>query len=253
MKKQKQLLIARGIFVFIVFVALGVIVVTEKANTIIIPKVKIKMEDHINKNYNEIKNSINLEKINYNTSNKEFTMKVTSKKNKNHFFYIKYSNHKIKDTYKNDYLKGEKLLNHIQKKLKKEIEEKTNSKCNIKILTTLNNFTNTIQNRIINEENLLNLKFYTIEKEILINNWNQKEISEKISEKIKEYEENNITPKNYTIIITNKKDITESIKIINITNKFIDNPLKEEIINDIINNENSKIIKQNKITFKYLN
>ena len=46
-------------------------------------------------------------------------MKVKNIKNKNHYFYIKYSNKKITDTYKEDYIQGKSLLNEIQKNLEK--------------------------------------------------------------------------------------------------------------------------------------
>ena len=57
-----------------------------------------------------------------------------------------------------------------------------------------------------------------------------------------------MTPKSYTITITNKNDITESIEIKNITKE-----VSKEIINDIINDEKSDLLKENKITYKYLN
>ena len=62
-----------------------------------------------------------------------------------------------------------------------------------------------------------------------------------------------ITPKNYTLTITNQKEITNSIEIANITTEFINNPHKEEIIRDIINDKKSLLLKESKITYKYKN
>ncbi|MBR2828896.1 MAG: hypothetical protein IKE70_06675, partial [Bacilli bacterium] len=169
MKKQKKLLLQRGIFLFIIFVSLGVILVTEKAHTLMMPKINKKIENHINKNYLDIKESIKLENLTYKNSN--YSLKVTDPKNKYHYFYIYYENNKIKDTFKVDFEEAKPLMNHLKEKLEKEILEKTNTNTKIEIIASLNQFTKVIQEQIIKEENLLELKFYTLEKEIIIDNW----------------------------------------------------------------------------------
>ena len=251
MNKQKKLLLGRTIFVFIIFVILGTIVLTEKAGNIFTPKVKEKMMIYIDNNYKEIKNNFNFKGIKY--EDKIFTMKVESKLNKNHYFYINYYNKKITDTYKEDYLEGKTILTYIEKKLKKEIEKETSTLCDIEIYQTLDKYTNIVKEKIIKEENLKELKFYTLKKDIIIDKWNNKIIVEKINKIINTYNEKNITPRNYTITITDKNDLTKSIEIENITEDFVNNSSNEEIINDIINNNNSKILKQYKIKYKYLN
>ncbi len=198
-----------------------------------------------------MKSSLTMNKINYKDT--KFQAKIVSKENKNHYFYLIYSKHQIKDTYQEDYLQGKKLFQHIQKKLEKEIKEKTNIQCTITILTTLDNYTEAVKDRILKEENLSQLKFYTIETEIKIDNWNSKEITDNIISTIKQFQKNHITPKNFSFIITNKKEITESIKIENLTEDFIMNEQNRQIIIDILNDNNSKLVKQNKITYQYLN
>lgn len=251
MNKQKRLIIERSIFVFIIFVILGVIVFTEKAGSLLIPRVKGKIDNYVEENYKEIKDSLVFKDITY--KNYTYTMKVESKENKNHFFYIKYSNRKINDTYKDDYIKGKNLLKHINKSLQKDIEDITKMPCTIEINSTLDKYTSMVQERIIKEDNLLELSFYTLKKDIMINKWDKTTITEEIVKILNTYKENNIIPKNYTITITNKDKITESIEVKNLTNDFINNNSKEEIINDIINNNNSNILKENKIEYKYLN
>ena len=250
MKKQKQLLFARNIFLFIIIVAFGVIVFTEKAGSIFLPKAEKKINNYIDKKYKNEKDKFVLGKVTF--KNTTYTMKITDKENKNHYFYINYSHKKTKDTYKEDYIEGKTLLTNIKKNLKKEIEKETSTSCEIIILNTLDKYTSTVQNRIIKEDNLKELKFYNLKKEILIKNWNSKEITDKINKTISMYKENNITPKNYIITITNKDDITESIEI-KLTEDFISISSKEKIISDIINDNNTKLLKENKITYKYLN
>lgn len=249
MNKQKKLLIQRTIFLFIVFVSLGVIIVTEKAGTIMIPKINKKITTYINDNYSDIKDTIKRSKLTY--KNTKYTTKITNNTNKNHYFYIYYQNKKIKDTYKKDYLEGKNLLTHIKKKLEKEILKETNTNVKVKIISKLNEYTSTVQERLLKEEDLLNLKFYNIEKELLIENWNSKEISTELSNTIKKYNDDSITPKYYILIINNKSNLKESITI-KLTEDFLINNEKELIIEDIINDkENSKLLKKYSITYKY--
>ena len=242
MNKQKKLSFERGIFVFIVFVLLGVIVITEKFGSIMIPKITKKMNNYIEENYKDL--NLNTNDVTF--KNTTYTMKLESKENKHHYFYINYYNRKITDTYKKDYVEGKNLLNHIKKKLKKEINNKTNTTCDIEITSTLDKYTESVQERIIKEDNLLELKFFIVKKELVIKEWDEENITTKINTFINKFD--GITPKSYKIIITNKDDITESIEIQNITKE-----ISKEIIHDIIKDEKSDLLKENKITYKNLN
>ena len=242
MNKQKKLVLERSIFIVIVFVCLGIIVITEKFGNIMIPKATKKINTYIEDKYKDL----NLKTNEVTFKNTTYTMKVESKENKNHYFYINYYNRKITDTYKKDYVEGKNLLTHIKKVLKKEISNKTNTNCDIEITSTLDEYTDIVKERIIKEDNLLELKFFIIKKELIIDKWDEETITNKINNFLDKFD--NITPKSYTIIITNEEDITESIEIKNITNK-----VNKEIISDIINNKKSDLLKENKITYKYLN
>ena len=250
MKKKKRLLFARSIFLFIILVAFGIIIFTEKAGSIFLPKAKEKITNYINDKYKDEIDNFKLGKITF--KNATYTMKITNKENKNHYFYVTYHNKKTKDTYKKDYIEGKTLLSYIKKKLKKEIENKTSTPCEIIVLDKLNDYTTIVQNRIIKEDNLKELKFYNLKKELIIKEWNSKYITESINKTINIYKDNNITPKKYIITITNKEDVTTSIEI-TLTEDFINNSNNEKIISDIIDDNNSVILKENKITYKYLN
>lgn len=251
MNKQKKLLLERSIFLFIISIAFTFIIISEKKEVIFLPKAQKKFNDYLESNYSSMKNTITVSAPELKKDN--FIVKITSKENKHHFFYLYYANHKVTDTYQKDYVEGNQLLHYIEKKLQKEIKNKTNLTCTIKTTSSLNKYTQLIKERIIKEDNLLDLKFYTIEKEIMIDNWTPQEITNKINNSINSFTKYNITPKNYSITITNNNDISQSIRIENITNVFSNNPQNTQIINDIINDNNSNIIKQNKITYQYLN
>ena len=251
MKEQKKLLLARNIFVFITFVLLGVIIVTEKSKGLLIPKVEKEISKYIETNYKDIKDNLIQKETIYEKG--IYKTKVISKDNQHLYFYVIKKEKKIQDTYQEDFIKGKTLFTYLEKKLEKDIKEKTHTTTTIKMISTFDQHVSTIQDRILKEENLLQLKFYTIEKEILMIDWTAPEITNKIIEIMKLYDSNNITPKSYTLTITNKSHIKESIQIKNLTTNFIENSSNIQIIDDIINNNKSQLLKENQITYKYLN
>lgn len=246
MNEGRKLTIQMALFFLVVFVLFGTIVVKEKSNILFLPKIENSITTYINEKYNNLE--LNTNKVN--EKDNKFTMKVTNKSNKNHYFYITYSNKNITDTYKSDYKEGKTILNHLSKTLEKDLLETTNKSYKVTFDNTLDNYSEKVQKEILSE-NIKTLKIYTIEKEITTP-WTKSDITNQISITMTTIEKESFTPKNYTITITNKDDITESIKISNIKSS-IPNTTLEEIINSILNNNNSNIIKENKITYEYLN
>ena len=247
MNEGQKLTLQMAIFFLISFVLLGTLVIKEKQNVLFLPKIENSITNYISDKYNKL--SLNKSKVT--EKNDIFTMKVSNPKNKNHYFYISYSKKEISDSYKTDYLEGKTILNHLSNKLEKDIENKTNKKYEITFDNTLNNYSDKVQNKII-EENINDLKIYTVEKEIATT-WDINTIIKKISDTMTTLEKNNFTPKNYTITITNINDITNSIKIYNLKSSLLENDNLTIIINDIINNKQSNILKNNKITYEHLN
>ena len=247
MNEGQKLTLQMAIFFLISFVLLGTLVIKEKQNVLFLPKIENSITNYISDKYNKL--SLNKSKVT--EKNDIFTMKVSNPKNKNHYFYISYSKKEISDSYKTDYLEGKTILNHLSNKLEKDIENKTNKKYEITFDNTLNNYSDKVQNKII-EENINDLKIYTVEKEIATT-WDINTIIKKISDTMTTLEKNNFTPKNYTITITNINDITNSIKIYNLKSSLLENDNLTIIISDIINNKQSNILKNNKITYEHLN
>lgn len=247
MNEGKKLTLQMAIFFLIIFVTFGTIVIKEKKNTIFLPKIENSITNYISTNYSnlELKTGKVTEKENV------FSMKVTNPNNKNHYFYITYSNKKITDTYQSDYLEGKTILDYLSKKLEKEIENTTNKKISVTFDNTLNNYSEKVQDQLLSEE-INTLKVYTIEQELTIA-WEENTITNKISDTITTLEQNDFTPKNYTIVVTNKDDITQSVKINNLKSSLINNDNLSTIISDIINDRTTDILKTNKITYEYLN
>ena len=247
MNEGKKLTLQMAIFFLVVFVLFGTIVIKEKKNILFLPKIENSITNYISTNYNDL----GLETDEVTEKDNVFSMKVKNPKNKNHYFYITYSNKKISDTYQSDYLEGKTLLDHLSNKLEKEIEDKTNTKYNVIFDNTLNNYSEKVQEQLLSEE-INTLKIYTIEQEINTV-WEENTITTKISDTMTTLEQNDFTPKNYTIIVTNKNDITQSVKISNLKSSLINNDNLSTIISDIINDRTTDILKTNKITYEYLN
>lgn len=250
-KEQKKLKLQMFIFAVFIFVAFSLIIINEKTSTLMIPKVEERMNTYINEKYSFIEQDINKSKVTYKAT--KYSMKVTNKQNKNHYFYIYYKDKKMTDTYKEDYKEGKHLFKHISKNLEKEINNKTKGSYKITVNKKLSEFSKEMQTNIINNNNLLNLRFYNLEKEFKVEEINKETLSKLIKEEITNLEDNKITPRTYKFIFTNKNDISNSIEISNITYKFINNDSYNEIISDIINENNSKLVKNADIEFKYLN
>ena len=61
MNKQKRLTIGMGIFTFIIVVAFGSIILTEKAAVLMIPRIDKRISNYLDKNYKDILNKVTLE------------------------------------------------------------------------------------------------------------------------------------------------------------------------------------------------
>ena len=161
MNEGKKLTIQMALFFLVTFVLFGTIIIKEKQNIIFLPKIENSISKYMNDTYKDL----SLEKDKITEENNVFTMKVKNIKNKNHYFYIKYSNKKITDTYKTDYLEGKTILNHLSTKLEKDIYKETNITSKVSFDNKFNNYSEKVQ-KLLLEENIKTLKVYTIEKEI---------------------------------------------------------------------------------------
>lgn len=251
MKEQKKLTLGMAIFTFIIFVSFGVIILNEKSAPYFAPKIEKKILEYLKTEYKEEYNDFDVGTTIY--SKTKYNLKVTSKKNKNLYFKIFYNNKKITDTYKEDYKQGKTLLNSITEKIEKQLKNKYNQEFNIIMSKSLDEYSKQIQDNIILKNDLKSLKIYTLETTIS-SKWNTTDIGTKIIKLNTNLKSEDITPKNYNITIINPKNPIKSIKISNLTPETIeDSTLLSSIISDIIKNENSELLKQNNITYKYFN
>ena len=246
MRQDKKLMLGMTILFLITFIFFGTLVTTEKLAPYYTDKIKERFENYIKENYKEENNNLKIGKITY--KNQQYTAKVLNKNNKDLYFTITYQNKEIKDTYKKDYLEGRTLLNKLEKNLEEKIKENTTKNISISIPLSLDEYTNKIQENLINN-NLENTKIYDIE--LTINsNIETTDIVNKIEEIVTELSSMNIYPNHYNITINNKKN---KLTINNLTNNTIEKTTLTQIISDIIANNESDIIKTNNISYQYTN
>ena len=111
--------------------------------------------------------------------------------------------------------------------------------------------TSKIRKKVLIEEDIKSLEIYTLSSELIIEDWNSLSITNDITTFINKLEKENIKPNSYIITITNSNNLNESIEITNITTNLIENNQLNLVIDDIINDINSKLLQQEKITYKY--
>ena len=246
MRQDKKLMLGMAILFLITFIFFGTLVTTEKLAPYYTNKIKERFENYIKENYKDENNNLKIGKISY--KNQQYKAKVSNRNNKDLYFTITYQNKEIKDTYKKDYLEGKTLLNKLEKNLEEKIKENTNQSVSISIPLPLNEYTNKIQENLINN-NLENTKIYDIEFTIN-SNIETTDIVNKMEEIVTELSSMNIYPNHYNITIKNKKS---KLTINSLTNNTIEKTTLTQIISDIITNNDSDIIKINNISYQYTN
>ncbi len=253
MRQDKKLLLGMMLLFFITFVFLGTLVATEKLAPYYTDKIKIKMEEYLNKNYTEEVNNLKLGKITYKAQ--IYKAKVINKKNKNLYFIITYQNKEIKDTYKKDYLEGKTILSKLEHTLEQKIKNNLDINATITFPLTLNKYMNTTKEKIINnsldEINIYNINLTINSSLTEQDNYNLVMEIKNIIEKIHSI---NINPNYYTIKLKSKKQ-NRSLTIKNLTDKTLEQENLTQIINYImIENEDkieNNIIKENNIKYEY--
>ena len=247
MKKQLKLTLSMALLFLVTFVSFGTIIINEKKEDLFMPHIKNKLEDYLKENYKEQSNL----KTNISYKEDKFILKVISEENKNYYFNIYYKDKKITDSYQEDYIEGNTYFKYLEKKLEKDIKKNLDIKTKIDIATTLNSMTSKTKKKVLIDEDIKQLKIYTLSSELIIEQWNTQSITNDITTFVSKLEKEDIKPNSYNLTITNSNNLNQSVEITNITTDLIENNKLILVIDDIINNINSKLLQQEKITYKY--
>lgn len=246
MKQDKKLMIGMTLLFFITFIFLGTLVTTEKLSPYFSNQIHEKFKNYLEKEYPNEKSNFKIEKTTY--KNQKYQAKVSNNENKNLYFIITYQNKKITDTYKEDYVKGKTILKAIEKELEQKIKNKMNKNVTISFPLTLDKYTDKTKEKIIKHD-LDNINLYNI-KFSINNTLEPTSIMEKLNTITEKLTQININPNQYTVTIN---DNSKKLIISNLTKQTLEKNNLLQIINDIINNNESEIIKTNNITYQYTN
>ncbi len=240
---KNNLTFSMALLFFITFVFLGSIVVNEKKVDWMLPKIKEKFHAYIQQNYKKINSEIQLETVTYNQRKKQFEGKVINKENKHLYFYITYKKRKIHSTYQKDYQQMKSLIAYTEKKLNQKLKIK-----NTKIKISLP-ISNAVKKNLLEGEKIEQLKIYTLIKEDTIKNFHKETLVKYLNNLETTIKNQNLTPKDYKITLSNQEDITKEITIEKLS---LPNPYLEEICQGILESDKTIENKYN-IRYNYLN
>ena len=213
MKKTESRLFSQMIiFFFIVILCFGLLIIKEKSSEIKIKRINKKIDEYVDINYKDLKNEFKISKLNY--DNNIYYKKISNNKNKDLNFIITYKNNSITSNYKTDYLEGKSLFTTLEIRMQKKLADlsKNNNYKNMNIIyhIKLNNCTENIKNKLLNND--YDLPLYTITDKKVINldeTTIQKEI-ENLHNYVKSLK---LNPKDYKLTYTDQKNETKSISI----------------------------------------
>ena len=125
-------------------------------------------------------------------------------------------------------------------------------KFEIKILKTLDKYTDNIKEKIINSEDPETIKIYNLKANITLDEYKESNIEKTLKHFDNNLKDKNITPKNYTFNIQDPEDETKVLSL-TIDSKTIESNDFNAIINAIINKKKSNLIDTYEVTYEYLN
>lgn len=138
----------------------------------------------------------------------------------------------------------------MEKDLEKDIKDHLNQEVKVTFPLTLNKYTKIVQEDLLNN-NSKKTNMYDISLTIT-SIINQTEITNKITTLNNELKSLNIIPNHYTITIKSKNN-NDKLTIKNLTQKTIEKNILFQITSDIITNKESNLLKNNNVTFEYIN
>lgn len=249
--REKKLFTQMILFFFVIILCFGLLIIKSKSDELKSKKIKEKFDEYIEENYKDIKDQIVTSTLD--KKKETYYLKVSNKDNDKLYFTISYKDAKFTSSYEEDYLEGKTLLSYYEKKLNDDLNKNikdngsTFEDLTISIDTKLNDCTDLIYKRLIN--NKYNLPIYTVNYEkdivfdvesinntiILVNNFIQRI---------------GFNPKSYSFTLTNKNNLTDTVNI-----KFKSDILDISTLNigsAIINNDKS-VLEKYSIEIKHLN
>ncbi len=246
---KNKLMLEMSIFAIFLFTACTFLVINEKKNEYLIPKIDQKLKEYVKEQYPNLTKEINIRKTTYHKKKAAYFMRIENKKNKDLYFIVHYKNKKITSSYKTDYLEGKTLLSKLENELEAQLRNKVNNKITLHFTQKLNEYNYSIYDRIISNDHIQELSIYNINAELESNDFQINSLVTSISNFYHFINHEDYHPNYYQLRIIHSKNITKEIKLKFLNEKLITQNL-EEIIEGIIQ-KNPTISSKFSIKYEY--
>lgn len=246
---KNRLMLEMSIFAVLLFTACALLVIHEKKNEYLIPKIDQKLKEYVKEKYPNLMKEVNIHKTVYHKKKASYLMRIENKKNKGLYFIVRYKNKKITSSYKIDYLEGKTLLSKLENELEAQLRKKVTNKITLHFTQKLNEYNSSIYDRIISNDHIPELSIYNINAELESNDFQINSLVTSISNFYHFIHHEGYHPNYYQLRIIHSKNITKEIKLKFLSEKLITQNL-EEIIEGIIQ-KNPTISSKFSIKYEY--
>lgn len=252
MDEKQKLSLGMGILFLFVFIFFGSIIIYEKNKEIMIPKASKRLNEYIQREYEDIYNQLKLGKTTYNQKKKQYEVKVKNIDNHHLYFTVSYQNKKFSSTYQKDYVEGSSLIEYYQKQFNSLLnKDQKYHHLSIKFNQKLNKYSHEVYHKLMTNDNVLDLSIYHISCDIKVDHFDSSTISTSILELYQYILSKQLNPKYLNVVITDHHDISNAISIHHLDKSLLNDQLPV-IISSVLKNEENLKDKYG-ITYQYIN
>lgn len=230
---KNRLMLEMSIFAVLLFTACVFLVIHEKKNEYLIPKIDQRLKEYVKEQYPNLTKDITIHKTVYHKKKATFFMRVEHKKNKNLYFIVSYKDKKITSSYQTDYLEGKTLLSSLKKELEDQLNQKIDHNITIQFTQSLDEYNSSIYDRLISNDHIQELNIYNIRTELESDDFKENSLVSVIRNFYQDINHEDYHPNYYHFKIIHSKNITKEMKLEFLNKKLITQNL-EEIIGGII-------------------
>ncbi len=221
--KKNRLILGMSLVTLIAIISLGLIIVSEKGNIILLNKINSELDSYIEDNYKDILQDITITDTKFSLDENSYTKTATSEVNEDLSFEVTYTKDaEIISNYEDNYLKGLSLIEQHEKDINKNFDDYY-----LTVNLDLDQMSDKTKTSFIKKEEINLLPIYTLNIEIIESTFNAEEINTLLKETVKNKPDYNITK--YYLKITTTEEI---IEFSNLNENIINNENFENILSE---------------------
>ncbi len=219
--KKNNLILGMSLVTLIAIISLGLIIVSEKGNLILLNQINKELDNYIEENYNDILKDLTITETKFTLDENSYTKTAISEVNEDLSFDITYTKEEeIISTYETNYLKGHSLIKSYEETINKDFDDYS-----LTINLELDQMSDKTKTSFIKNEDINLLPIFTLNLEIIETTFNAKEISDLLKQTVINKPDYNITK--YYLKITTTEEVVE---FSNLSEEIINNENLETIL-----------------------